>query len=347
MNGHVQVPNAATARQCLYTALAIALSASAGAAVSQARSQLRECAKMVDREQRLACFDALAAEVEPLAAAPSNGQSSKEPAPPGAPTSGSRLSSLWELDAADEQPALSFRPHRENYILFANYSRRPNTAPYQPFRAVEPDATISRTELAFQLGFKMKLLQNAFGSPVDFWFGYTQRSFWQAYNRLASSPFRESNYEPELMAVLPMNAQLFGWKLRMVNLGVVHQSNGQASTLSRSWNRVYGQVGLERGDFALLGRLWKPFGDLRDNPDITDFMGHGELVASYRWRGQEVSLLVRRSLRRHRGALQAAWSFPLAGEISGYVQLFSGYADSLINYNARQQTLGLGLRVGF
>jgi len=338
-------PNAAP--PLFAAALFITLLASSGNVASQDRAQLRACSKLIDRNERLACFDALVEEAEPGPAASAERPSSTDVVPAGEPESGSRLSKQWELGPSDERAPLAFRPHRENYVLFANYSRHPNFAPYRPFRVLEPEANISHTELAFQLGFKMKLLQNAFATPVDLWFGYTQRSFWQAYNRKASNPFRESNYEPELMAVLPLDAQLLGWRLRFVNLAVNHQSNGQSLTLSRGWNRIYGQVGLERGDFTLLARLWKPFGDRRDNPDIIDFMGHGDLVASYRWRGQELALAVRRNLRTHHGALQAAWSFPLAGELSGYVQLFSGYGDSLINYNARQETLGVGVRVGF
>lgn len=327
----------------LTVVLALAMPATAA---TGAHPGLRTCAAIADAQERLACFDALAA-TERTTEGPPPPEGHAEAPSLHTDSSGSRLSRLWELDPADKQAPFSFRPHRENYVLFANHSQHPNAAPYEPFRGIEPGARISHTELAFQLGFKLKLMQNALGTPVDIWAAYTQRSFWQAYNRGASAPFRETNYEPELMAVLPVDAQLAGWRLRMVNLGLLHQSNGQSSSLSRSWNRIYAQAGLERGNYTLLARIWKPTGDLSDNPDVTTFMGHGDLVGSYRWNDQELSVLLRRNFRTHHGAVQAAWSFPLAGEVAGYVQLFSGYGDSLINYNARQQTLGVGVRVGF
>lgn len=74
--------------------------------------------------------------------------------------------------------------------------------------------------------------------PLDLWFGYIQTSFWQANNREASSPFRETGYQPEIMAVAPLSLDLLGSKLRFVNLGLVHESNGQGFFLSRSWNRT-------------------------------------------------------------------------------------------------------------
>lgn len=332
--------------------LAVVLSCSLAHAADE-RAQVRACAQLADRDQRLACFDALAATVEDTAAprepATEGGVPVTAPPAPANATEragGSFLSERWELDPADKRPPLRFRLHRDNYVLFANHSREPNSQPYLPFRRIVPQAGLSHTEVAFQLGFKMKLVESVAATPVDLWFGYTQQSFWQAYNRAASEPFRESNYQPELMAVAPLDMRLFGWRARFVNVGLVHQSNGQASTLSRSWNRLYAQVGLERGDVTVLARIWKPVGSLGDNPDIQDFLGHGDVVGTYRWHGHEFSVLARRNWTTHRGAVQAGWAFPLLDHLKGYVQVFSGYGDSLIDYNARQQTLGLGVLIG-
>jgi len=49
-------------------------------------------------------------------------------------------------------------------------------------------------------------------------------------------------------------------------------------------NGLYAQVGAERGRFALLARggvrISESSGE-DDNPDIEDYLGHGDLVASY------------------------------------------------------------------
>lgn len=263
---------------------------------------------------------------------------------------GFSLADHWELDQAHKRGVFNFRPHHINYLMVTR-TAHPNDEPYRPFRDITDLATdLSHSELVFQLGFKTKLVEGAFGKPVDLWFGYTQNSFWQAGNRKASSPFRETNYQPELMAVTPLDFNVLGMRARFLNLGVVHQSNGQASTLSRSWNRVYAQVGLERGGWTVVGRVWKRINEAAEddnNPDIVNYLGRGDLNVTYRNNGHDYSALIRRNFSTERGAVQLGWAFPLAGHFKGYVQYFSGYGQSLIDYNYYQNSLGLGVQGTF
>ena len=60
---------------------------------------------------------------------------------------------------------------------------------------------------------------------------------------------------------------------RLANIGFAHQSNGRGDPLSRSWNRVYAELGFETRDLALLVRPWyriKESAAKDDNPDITE-----------------------------------------------------------------------------
>ena len=334
---------------------AIALSAPAG---------LGDCAAIAANDQRLACFDQLAApyrsQASPDAAAvksgdgepPSQVGSSHAPASlvstapvPARPVIKSALAEHWELGPEHKRGTFQFRPHQANYLI-TTFTDTPNDAPYQPFRRfLSSSPGFSHNELSYQIGFKMKVLEEPLQSSTDLWVSYTQRSFWQARNRDASSPFRETNYEPEVMAVTPLNFSFLGVRARFINLGWVHQSNGQASTLSRSWNRVYAQMGVEKGNFSLVGRVWRRLGEPAaedDNRDITDYLGRGDLTGTYLWRGHEFSLMTRYNPRTRKGAAQGGWAFPVAGKVKGYVQLFSGYGHSLIDYNHKQNTLGLG-----
>lgn len=311
---------------------------------------LVECARIADNGQRLACYDRLAqqaASVPPQQALP-------EPSPPSVAEVARVLESEpfslakhWELDQAHKRGTFSFRPHNANYALAVNLNRDPNMEPFEPY--TKDDETLSHTELSYQLSFKLKLLEDVFRGS-DLWFGYTQRSFWQAYNSRASSPFRDTNYQPELMYVVPVEAAFLGMRARFLNFGLVHQSNGQAATLSRSWNRLYAQAGLERGRFNVLARVWYRLPESRvqdDNRDITDYMGHGDVVMNYRWGDHDFSALLRRNFRTDRGAVELGWAFPLHEKLKGYVQFFSGYGQSLIDYNSYQQSVGLGLLIDF
>jgi phospholipase A1 len=84
--------------------------------------------------------------------------------------------------------------------------------------------------------------------------------------------------------------------------------------------------------------------DEDDNPDITDYYGHTELNALYRWGGHSLALMGRGNFDTGKGAVQAGWfSPPLIGPLRGYVQVFSGYGESMIDYNWNQTTIGIGL----
>jgi phospholipase A1 len=208
------------------------------------------------------------------------------------------------------------------------------------------------TEAAFQLSFKIKLVEEVFGTPSDIWVGYTQQSYWQVYNADISRPFRETNYEPELMWVVPTNYEVLGLRGRLLSFGLAHQSNGRAEPLSRSWNRVYAMVGLERGPFVLQVKAWSRLyesGSDDDNPDIVDYVGRGELLAFYQLpAGGSTSLRLRTTLRTDPswGSAQFDWRFPISGKLYGYLQIFSGYGESMIDYNFRKTSIGLGISIG-
>lgn len=318
---------------------------------------LSACAVVVNDGERLACYDRASGRAAPPASAAvqdaAAAQASTQPRPdaPPAASSGSYLSQRWELDEADKQGTFRFRVHNDNYLLLANLNSAPNGDPFRPGNPLSSRSPVgpSHVELAFQLGFKTKLVEHAAGTRGDLWFGYTQQSYWQAYNATASRPFRETNYQPELMAVLPVDLALGGLRARLVNFGLVHQSNGQSGTLSRSWNRAYAQLGMEYGALAFSARVWKRLDSAQDddNPDILDYMGRGDLNAVWHHEGHQVSLTARRNFATRHGALQASWAFPVIAGLKGYVQLFSGYGQTLIDYNYSQKTLGLGFLIDF
>ncbi|HEX5342525.1 MAG TPA: phospholipase A [Duganella sp.] len=362
----------AQAKTTLFLTLGIAPTL-ALAQVSDLELRLERCAVLGDASARLACYDGLArttpsaqlagdAAVTPPAAGDAPPATQPEPPPPApqlppkvaalttipAEDTVSRMVQEWELDRASKRGVFNFRPHKDSYLLLVNYSTSSNDAPFQEFT---PAGIKSKhVELTYQLSFKMKLLEQLMRTPVDLWFGYTQNSFWQAYNRAASSPFRETNYQPELMLTSPLNLKLGPLDARYLTLGLNHQSNGQTATLSRSWNRIYAEMGAERGKFGVSFRLWKRLDNARsdnDNFDIVDFMGHGDLQASYRFDGNELSLMARHNFSTGRSALRVGWAFPVVANLKGYVQGFSGYGQSLIDYNYSQKSIGAGFLVDF
>lgn len=317
-----------------------AVGLAADPAPSSDRPAPAHCREIHDDAERLGCYDRALAET-------SAGQKDAPSSPVAGDHEPSLLSRRWELDPDTKHGLFSIRPHKQVYILPARYTTNVNNQPSSPTEGTVPQSLgYLNTEVKFQFSFKVKALE--IKDRLDLWIGYTQLSFFQMYDKSISAPFRETNYEPEIISTIHTNYDLFGLKGRFINLGFVHQSNGREDPLSRSWNRIYAQFGFERGGFALLVRPWYRIREdwsEDNNPDITTFLGHGDLVATYQAGGHMFSLLLRSNVNfwNLHGAAQLDWSFPLYGPLKGYAQLFTGYGESMIDYNHNQTTIGLGI----
>lgn len=262
------------------------------------------------------------------------------------------LSLNFDLDKNDTRGLLGVREHNPMYLMPAWYNSSPNYAPESPSRGVTEAERFSRqkrVEAKMQVSFKSKLMEDVFKTRADLWFGYTQKSDWQLYNQgRKSAPFRNTDYEPEIFLTQPVKADLpFGGKLRMLGAGFVHQSNSQSRPESRSWNRIYAMAGMEWGKLSVMPRVWlrtDPNGGEDDNPDISRYMGYGDVKLQYRFNDQQnVYSVLRYNPKSGRGAVEAAYTFPLKGKLKGVVRGFHGYGESLIDYNHKQNGLGVGL----
>ena len=263
---------------------------------------------------------------------------------------GSLLDSRWELARDSKLGIFQLRAYKPIYALPAFWTSEINATPSSPNpnNTVTDPEELDSVEAKFQISFKTKLAENLFGDNGDIWAGYTQSSRWQVYNSEISRPFRETNYEPEVMLLFRNSYSLFGWKGRMTGISLNHQSNGRSDPLSRSWNRVILNVGLDRENWAFVVRPWYRIEeDAADdnNADIEDYVGRGDAMLVYNRNGHELALTGRHSLRggdRSRGSLQLDYGFPITNLLRGHVQVFDGYGESMIDYNHKATYVGIG-----
>jgi phospholipase A1 len=238
--------------------------------------------------------------------------------------------------------------HKPNYILLATYNASGyNPDPYRE-QYKDPSLELDDTEAQFQISIKTPLAIGLFDT-FDIYAAYTNRSFWQVYNNDLSSPFRETNHEPEIWAQFNPNWEFHGFTNTANMVGLVHQSNGQGGVSSRSWNRIYANFVVENDNLALAFKPWYRIpedDDDDDNPDITDYMGNYELRGAYKWGENVFSVMSRNNLQSgfSKGAVELSWSFPLGSYpyMKGYIQYFNGYGESLIDYNQYTNQIGIG-----
>ncbi len=194
-------------------------------------------------------------------------------------------------------------------------------------------------ELHFEFSFERPITYDALGLGEKISFAYAQNSWWQIAQD--SAPFRESNYRPELYVSAPVP---FADELK---IGAMHESNGKGGEESRSWNRLYAQSTWSASGFSITPRAWYAFWLDRTNEDIADYMGYGDLRASYTFGKQRLSALWRNNLHfdgSNRGAIELNYSFPIFNSgFYGYLRYFNGYGESLADYKRSVNKIGIGL----
>ena len=266
-----------------------------------------------------------------------------------------------KLGAASRRLALEYQAyqnrfaleaHKPNYLLPLVYLNQRNQPPF----VADYDDPLDSLEVQFQLSLKATLAKGALFGRGRLYLGYTNKSFWQAYNSNVSRPFRETNHEPELWLSFESPLTAFGLNNVTNSIGINHQSNGRSGAFSRSWNRIIASSVWEKDNFAFALRTWyrlpeneedfpgDPEGD--DNPDIDDFLGYGDYRFAYSSGHHTWSLKLRNFVTgNNRGAVEFSWSFPFGDRVGGYINYFNGYGESLIDYNAKTESLGLGIEL--
>ena len=314
-------------------------------AIPALAASISHCKTLLDNTQRLTCYDQAAGFVDEIlqdqaVAADAESMTAVETVA----SSSSPMSDRLAREEALMNNPFVLIPHYRNYILPVTYNSKVNE---EPFTSAFPGVEMDDIEAKFQISFKIRLLEDLIGNG-DLWAGYTQQNWWQVYNSDESAPFRETNYEPEVLMVWDNDWQIGGLTNSKISFGFNHQSNGRGELLSRSWNRILAGASFEKENFVGRLRVWHRIEESEsddDNPNMEKFYGHGDLMMAYHWGNHEFAALMRNNLRfdgGNKGALQLDWTFPLSERFNWYIQYFYGYGESLIDYDVKTSRIGIG-----
>ncbi len=317
-----------------------------------------ECKGESDDRIRLACYDKInghtvAAPKLPVLSADAVATQPLATIDTGRASSG--MVKAWELAPSDKRGTFIVRTYQPNFLLPLHVTSNINQSPSSPtLMSGGSNPDYKPVEAKLQLSLRAKVVEDLLLPGADLWVAYTQRSLWQLWDSKDSSPFRSTDYQPEAIYVVPV-AEKFGTlpfsiNLRMLQFGIAHQSNGQTDPLSRSWNRVYLGAGFERGDFGLLFRTNQRLRvqENDDNPDLVDFIGRNEISLGWSQGLSTANLTWRTNFTgKDQGSLQFDWTYPVFADqplgLRWYAQFFSGYGETLLDYNHKQTSIGFGL----
>ena len=84
--------------------------------------------------------------------------------------------------------------------------------------------------------------------------------------------------------------------------------------------------------------------DNHNNPNIEDFIDRVELGRVYRGENNVLDVGFKNSLAPdNRSSFEVNWAFPLAQHLRGYVQLFTGYGENMIDMGNNDTRIGIGV----
>ncbi len=277
------------------------------------------------------------------------------------------LHSIDDLNDSDAQNILTkkvrglfgLKPYHENYLLPLSYREGEYTS-------YTPSDEYTNVEAEMQISLQYDVYTNLFGFDETYSLSYTQKSMWQIYTK--SAPFRETNYNPEFFVSFPIYHTSDFLSLKMLRFSLSHQSNGQGDitlldtnitangtniketwiqSRSRSWNYTSIMAIMQHKSLFLMLKAWYRFkeADKDDNPDLIDYLGHGEMSMYYLYGKSLFKAKWRQNFQTGNGAIEASVSYPFANQenVYWYAKVFSGYGETLIDYNNYITKFAIGL----
>ncbi len=236
------------------------------------------------------------------------------------------------------QSMYNVKAHDTNYFLPVSYRYKGQYKKTNGHNA-------KTLETEFQVSIKYDFGANMLGFNEIYSIGYTQLSFWQLYEE--SAYFRETNYNPELFVTIPTifsGEKIF---LKALRLSFAHQSNGRGGEEERSWNYLSASAYFQYKLLFTEVKLWKRLPDTTDyNPELIKYIGYGNLrfILPYK---EHISQLILKSNFKDHGSVEFNYSHPTLSrdDLFIYIKAFSGYGESLIDYNNYINKVGIGFSI--
>jgi phospholipase A1 len=237
--------------------------------------------------------------------------------------------------------AIEFKPYRDNYIGFMWNNP-------QDDGAAENQVNYTPQLAKLQVSFATSIIELP-NFWTHLWMGYTQKSFWDILGQ--SSPFKEHDFNPELF--LEWTPDL--WKMDSWQVGYEHESNGVAGEDSRSWDRTYVSSTVKASwrdfHFTATPKIWWVLDTGGENADIgsTSITGIGidELGGSLRvWAEFRGVVVIDAEVWSHEGTAQLKFQDDDWAKYYGFLQVYRGKGDSLIDYGEYSTTVLAGIALG-
>jgi phospholipase A1/A2 len=246
--------------------------------------------------------------------------------------------------------------HDELFNMYQPYLH--NISAYKPvyfLYGADPADTKFQFSLKYRFISREGLMKRTHRWIRGFHFAYTQTSYWDLDGD--SRPFEDTSYKPEVFFLSPNLFSGRGISHSFVQLGYEHESNGQSGDSSRSTNYLYikpiyvffhEKTGI---GFEAAPRIWAYI----NNNDNTN-------NGLYKYRGYfDLEFKVGRA---DSAVIEAHWwwaekghsivldlSYPLDQLVRMNLQVYlhaqyaNAYAESLINFEERNEALRLGISI--
>lgn len=235
------------------------------------------------------------------------------------------------------QSLYNIKAHEANYFLPMSYR-------YGDSYVAPEGKKSQQVEMEFQVSIKFDFAANVFNLNEIYTVAYTQKSYWQFYT--SSAYFRESNYNPELFVTIPMSQTDETSFIKAFRFSFAHQSNGRGNEEERAWDYIAATMYTQYKSLFTELKLWLPIGSLKYNEDLMDYMGYGHLKFILPYQKHLVDLTLRSNFSGEHAA-ELNYTYPAFGrdDLFFYVKGFSGYGESLIDYDNSVNKIGFGFSI--